>query len=344
MKFSTLTKGLLIMAAVAAVASLFVPLWTIYLDAPQYPEGLKLQIWANNLTGNIDVINGLNHYIGMKTLRVEDFIEFKVLPYFLVGFAILFLATAFIGRKKLLYIVFWSFITFGIVSIIDFWKWEYDYGHDLNPNAAIKVPGMAYQPPLIGYKKLLNFGAFAMPDVGGWLLSGVGIFLIIAVLNEGGYLKKFGKKQTIGTVAMFLLFFMLQSCGNRGPDPIQLNKDTCSSCKMSISQGNFAAELITKKGRTYKFDDMFCLKNHIKENAGEEGANFYIGDYTKENELIDATTAWYVQSENISSPMGGQIAAFADKAAAEKLAAQHQTQIKSWNDIKSSAPAKETPK
>lgn len=100
MKFSTLTKGLLIMAAVAAVASLFVPLWTIYLDAPQYPEGLKLQIWANNLTGNIDVINGLNHYIGMKTLRVEDFIEFKVLPYFLVGFAILFLATAFIGRKN----------------------------------------------------------------------------------------------------------------------------------------------------------------------------------------------------------------------------------------------------
>ena len=51
----------------------------------------------------------------------------------------------------------------------DFWKWGYDYGHRLDPHAAIKVPGMSYQPPIIGSKQLLNFHATSWPDVGGWI-------------------------------------------------------------------------------------------------------------------------------------------------------------------------------
>jgi len=68
--------------------------------------------------------------------------------------------------------------------MIDFWKWEYDYGHDLDPAAAIKVPGMAYQPPLIGFKQLLNFGAYSIPDIGGWLFIGVGLILVFIVIFE----------------------------------------------------------------------------------------------------------------------------------------------------------------
>jgi hypothetical protein len=56
--------------------------------------------------------------------------------------------------------------------MIDFWLWEYDYGHNLNPNAPIIVPGMSYQPPLLGFKQLLNFGAYSYPDVGGWIMFG----------------------------------------------------------------------------------------------------------------------------------------------------------------------------
>lgn len=66
----------------------------------------------------------------------------------------------------------------------DFWRWEYNYGHNLNPNAAIIVPGMAYQPPLIGYKKLLNFGAYSVPDTGGLIFIGVGLLLLTAVIIE----------------------------------------------------------------------------------------------------------------------------------------------------------------
>ncbi len=64
------------------------------------------------------------------------------------------------------------FVCFGMVAMADFWKWEYNYGHTLNPDAAIIVPGMSYQPPLIGFKQLLNFGAYSIPDTGGWIFVG----------------------------------------------------------------------------------------------------------------------------------------------------------------------------
>ena len=81
-------------------------------------------------------------------------------------------------------------MAFGIFAMYDFWRWEYDYGHNLDPNAAIIVPGMAYQPPLIGFKQLLNFGAYSFPDIGGWLFIGAGMAMLIAVVYEFKFAKK----------------------------------------------------------------------------------------------------------------------------------------------------------
>ena len=80
---------LLIVAAILLGISIFVPLWHIDLDAPQYPEGLRLLIYPNKLAGDVEIINGLNHYIGMQTLHAENFVEFTVLPYIIVFFALL---------------------------------------------------------------------------------------------------------------------------------------------------------------------------------------------------------------------------------------------------------------
>ena len=68
--------------------------------------------------------------------------------------------------------------------MVDFYRWNYNYGHNLDPNAAIIVPGMSYQPPLIGYKQLLNFGAYSMPATGGMLFITTGILLLLVVLIE----------------------------------------------------------------------------------------------------------------------------------------------------------------
>src|SRR6478609_7639664 len=148
---------IVIASGFALFGVLFLPVWRIELSAPQYPEGLVLLIYANKLGGNVDIINGLNHYIGMKTLHTEDFMEFTVLPYIIGVLAALTLITGFINRKKIFFTLVILFIASSVLTMADFWRWEHNYGHDLNPDAAIKVPGMAYQPPLIGYKQLLNF-------------------------------------------------------------------------------------------------------------------------------------------------------------------------------------------
>lgn len=184
---------LLFLSGLAVLAVLFVPMWRIDLDAPQYPEGLRLLIYPHKIGGNIDIINGLNHYIGMKTIHTSDFIEFTVLPILISIFSISFILVAIIGRRKLMWLLLTLYSTFGVLAMFDFWKWEYDYGHNLNPDAAIIVPGMAYQPPLVGFKQLLNFGAYSIPDVGGWLFLAAGVVLMLSVIVDYKYLTKNAK-------------------------------------------------------------------------------------------------------------------------------------------------------
>jgi copper chaperone NosL len=331
-KMQKLSRLLCLVGSAALVASLFVPLWRIELDAPQYPEGLALLIFPHKLGGDVDIINGLNHYIGMRTLHAEDFIEFTVLPYIITLFAALVLLAAGVGKKKLLYFVFGAFVLFGIVAMIDFWRWEYDYGHNLDPNAAIIVPGMAYQPPLIGFKQLLNFGAYSIPDIGGWLFIGCGLLLLTAVVLEFRSAKKLAKVPTM--VMVFLSASMLMSCTSGNPEPIKLHADKCDFCKMTIADGRFAAELITEKGRVYKFDDVLCMIEYTVANPEPKAKALWVTQYDKPGGFIQAEQASYVKSEELKSPMRGNLAAFAGADAAKQLAAQfQQAELKSWEAI-----------
>src|SRR5690606_6309412 len=180
----SLHKAILIISGIALFAVIVLPMWRIELDAAQYPEGLELLIYSYKLEGQVEIINGLNHYIGMKTLHADDFIEFTVLPYLIGIFALAFILVGLLGKRKGLYMLLAAFLLFGVVSMVDFWRWLYDYGHDLDPAAPIKVPGMAYQPPLIGFKQLLNFGAFSIPAIGGWIFIASGVLLAYCVYGE----------------------------------------------------------------------------------------------------------------------------------------------------------------
>ena len=331
-KISTLSRLLLGIAAALLIVCLFVPLWHIDLDAPQYPEGLRLLIWPGKIAGDVDIINGLNHYIGMKTLHSKDFIEFTILPYIISAYALFFIIAALRGRKGGLYSAFIAFVLFGVIAMVDFWKWEYNYGHNLDPNAAIRVPGMAYQPPLIGFKQLLNFGAFSIPDIGGGLFVVVGILLLAACLKEWKGSKSSPKKAGITAVIALFGFTLFNGCAADGPQAIALNKDACDYCRMGIADGRFAAELITAKGRVYKFDDLHCLTGFVKETHPEVKA-FFINDYDKNNVLIDASTAFYVGHDSITGPMGGHTAAFANSEAAKKFADGLQAEVLSWDTI-----------
>ncbi|MBP7184847.1 MAG: hypothetical protein KBA06_05020, partial [Saprospiraceae bacterium] len=107
-------KILLLLASIFILISIFLPIWRIDLDAPQYPEGLRLLIFANHLGGDVEIINGLNHYIGMKTLHANEFIEFTVLPYLLGFFALLPLIVIFVNKTKYVLWLLLLFIAFGV--------------------------------------------------------------------------------------------------------------------------------------------------------------------------------------------------------------------------------------
>lgn len=183
-KLKPLSRVIIAITALAMISAYFVPLWQILMWAPQYPEGLEMKIWINTLSGDVKIISALNHYIGMKHIEVEMFPEFKYMIYIvgiIIGFGLL---TAIIGNSKLLWAYAGLITLAGIAALWDFWRWGYDYGHNLDPKAPIVVPGMAYQPPLIGTKQLLNFTAFSGPDIGGWIVFVVGISVFGVIFYE----------------------------------------------------------------------------------------------------------------------------------------------------------------
>lgn len=142
---------------------------------------------------------------------------------------------------------------------------------------------MAYQPPLIGFKQLLNFGAYSVPAIGGWLFIISGILMLISTVIESERFKKMNLFKTKGTALLSILMVFLISCTSNSPDPTKLNQESCEYCKMRITNGHLGAELQTKKGRVYKFDDLSCMIKYIKANSGTEVGNIYVNDYEANN-------------------------------------------------------------
>ena len=183
---SKVPRILVLIASVLMIGVYFLPLWSVRLTAPQYPEGLGMHIRINTVEGatenDLNNINNLNHYIGMKRIEPEAIPELRIMPWIVAGIIVTGLATAALARRQLLYAWTAGFLAIALIGLIDFWKWEYDYGHNLdNEHAILKIPGMTYQPPLIGAKQLLNFRAVSLPSTGG-ILAGVAMALALTAV------------------------------------------------------------------------------------------------------------------------------------------------------------------
>lgn len=336
-KLSKASRVLIAIASFALIAVFVLPVWRIDLFAPQYPEGLTMNIWITKLTGDVEIINGLNHYIGMKLINESMFPEFKILPY-VVGFYLIFgLIVAITGNRRLLLAYLILTVIGGVLAMYDFYQWGYDYGHHLDPNAPIQVAGLSYQPPLFGHKRLLNFDAYSFPHSGGWVVISAAVLAFIVWLMEE---VKSRKKTAIVLQAkaasiLLAISFTLSSCSSK-PSPIVIGKDNCTFCKMVIMDLKYAGEIVTKKGKVYKFDDLHCLISFTKNHTGgtADFAHMLGSDYYQPANLIPVETSWFVRSGSISSPMGGQKVGFSDKAAAEKFSVSlDSAELLSWADI-----------
>ncbi|ALJ05281.1 hypothetical protein APS56_09165 [Pseudalgibacter alginicilyticus] len=192
--------GIIMIVGALLLLGLFkFPLWNIMLGAPQYPEPLGMNIYIHGIEGveefDLQNIDGLNHYIGMKTIpKAEDMWEFSVFPIVIVFMVVLGTVIGLLGYfQKLNYKYFlgWFLLmsVLGILGIYDFNNWLIDYGSNLDPNAIIKVTNpdgspMSYKPPLIGYQKLLNFDVDSWPHLGGYLMF-IGMTLTLVAFWAG---------------------------------------------------------------------------------------------------------------------------------------------------------------
>ena len=177
-------RFMLLAAAVLLVATYFFPLWNLTMFAPQYPEGLRLDIYSYELAGgnrgqDIKEINVLNHYIGMRDLVNESFTEFKWMPFVIGALGLLILRTVVHGTVASLVDVTMLFVYFGGFSLWSFGYKLYRYGHELDPAAAVQVP--PFMPPMFGYQQIANFEVYSYPRPASYAMFAVAVLLLAAL-------------------------------------------------------------------------------------------------------------------------------------------------------------------
>lgn len=138
-------------------------------------------------------------------------------------------------------------------------------------------------------------------------------------------------------IIMSILLFSLSgisSC-NVKPEPFAYGKDTCHTCKMGIMDPKFGSELITTKGKIYKFDDVSCMQHFLKSNTLEpkEISQQLVINFEKENDFLSLEEAVFILSPSVKSPMGSHAAAFASREKAEKMNAALNGELLSWKEL-----------
>lgn len=340
----------MIATAVMLLGVFVFPLWVIDLQAPQYPQGLGIHIWINRIDGaaphDLQNINGLNHYIGMKAIEPGEIPELRYMQYFAIGLAALAGVVALLRRR-------WALVTWVVIAIAlsglgmyDFYKWEYNYGHDLNPDAAIKIEGMSYQPPMFGTKQLLNFHTTAWPGIGGLLaMAGVALASLAAAYelflrgrHRVAIPRTVSRLHTHKAAVLSAGIVLLAVAGcSREPKAIAYGTDTCEYCEMTISNVRYGAAFVTSKGRTHKFDSIECMIE--SQLPGEKFADTgihaqYVVTYSSKGALREASGAIYLVSEGMPSPMGANLTAFSAQEDASHVQHVKTGEILDWDGVK----------
>lgn len=184
------SKILMIIAAIGILGLFLFPLWSITLEAPQYPIPLSMDIYINKFAdyrpNDIQNINLMNHYVGMDPIP-ETIPELTIFPIVVGVMAIFGLFIGLFKNHKWYLVWFLIMSILGIAGLVDFYFWEYNFGHNLHPDAIMKFLDedgnrMGFQPPFFGSKQILNFVAHSYPGIGAFFLGGGIILSLVAFI------------------------------------------------------------------------------------------------------------------------------------------------------------------
>ncbi|WP_042354443.1 hypothetical protein [Bacillus rubiinfantis] len=181
-KLSLISSLLIGLSAVLIIISIFFPWWKMLFVAPQYPEGLNIIVYPNKLTGEIDIINGLNHYIGMSNFSADNFPELGYLMYLIIGLAVITLITALLRSKRVLYGLIGIFVIGGVAGVLDLHFALKKYGTNLDPNAPIHMD--PFVPPIIGDNTVANFTTHSVLGTGVYFVIAAFILLLIPLWKD----------------------------------------------------------------------------------------------------------------------------------------------------------------
>ncbi len=335
------------MAALLVLGVFVFPLWRVTLEAPQYPEGIGMLIHVNGVTGvnehDLANINGLNHYIGMARIEPEAIPELRYMPWIAAAIVMTGLLVAAAGSRRLY--VGWAsvVITTLAVGVYDFWKWEYDYGHNLSPDAAIRIPGLSYQPPLFGSRQILNFVAHSYPDTGGWMLIASGVVIGAVLLDL-----LFGNRTPVAarppasraiptTATAAIVLVLLSSCGQPGPRPLVLGNEECALCRMMITDARFGVEVVARTGRVQAFDALECALSYVAAADSGSIESVWVSDFEHPGTWIASGSAVIVSDASVGSPMGRSLLAVAAGRTAPEVTARYGGRLSNWPSLLAAA-------
>ncbi len=362
---SNRSRILILLASLALGLMYVLPVWRITLEAPQYPEGLGMVIRIDDIAGvkehDLRNINNLNHYIGMRVIEPDDIPELRIMPWVVAALMLGGALTAALGRRHMLYLWTAAFVTISVVGMADFYRWEYDYGHNLDEeNAIIKIPGMSYQPPLIGSRQILNFTAHSWPGGGGWaaiLACGMGVFVTGAEMRRArrgaeaqgvavdaagvgrdpsaGPSSTRGGSAGGGVAGAALLAMLLSGCADPEPRALVAGVDTCAHCLMTLAEAEYGSELVTTTGVVHTFDSVECLVSFLEHGRMiGEVHSLWVTDFGNPRDLVPAEKAFYLVSPSLGSPMGLGVTAFAHEDARNAALQAFGGEASTWRGVK----------
>jgi hypothetical protein len=175
------------LGALLLVVSMFLPYWQLVLHAPQYPKGLKVELYVTRMAGDVKEIDGLNHYIGMRPLAEGGELERSVAVSAIVVLSLLLLAAVFIQNR-------WAgalalpAVVFPLIFLLDLFYWLFRFGHELDPKAALSSSIKPFTPAVLGEGVVGQFRTVAGVEDGFYLATlGSLVILVGLYLHRRAY-------------------------------------------------------------------------------------------------------------------------------------------------------------
>jgi copper chaperone NosL len=358
------SRLLIALAALVLIPIYLTPVWSIKLVAPQYPDGMGMYIGVSEVWGHddhdIQNINILNHYIGMQEIHPDSIPELEIFPIVLLGIILTGLAVAIIGQRWLMAAWLVGFVGLCIAGMVDFYLWMIDYGHNLSPDAPIKIPGMTYTPPLIGTKQLLNITASSFPHIGSAFLglslglAGWGVFRSFRKRKSGPVNGKGSSNDTPVrpralqpvAVAVVAALIVLTGCVKSESSPKVLNTTSQEDvmvygesedpyCGERVERIRWGGELRTTEGDILRFRSTECLAAYLLDGrvSKDKIASLRVVDFPDSRKLIDVREARFLHTPNLASPTGLNLMAIETDKMARNLQDAYSGPIVGWDDV-----------